>query len=284
MTEAADQKQFWNDEAGPAWARHAAQMDALMAPVLAGVLNRAQISEGAKVLDIGCGSGISAMHAARLAGETGHVTGCDVSETLLALARKRAAAWKLDDRVDFLLADAQSHAFEEGAFTHLISRFGVMFFEDPQAAFANMIKALAPGGQLSVAVWGQIPQNLLFTAPAANVRAVFGEAPPRPDPDGPGPFAFRDPARLQAILEQVGLEEVTCQIIRLPLTPSGSASDLAKALMEIGPAERAVSYFKATEGQHEDLRQRLIRTLEGFNTSEGLRLPAEINYFTARRA
>ncbi len=283
MTDQAnrDQKTFWTAQAGPKWVAQQAALDDQLQGVLDGVLSRAALRTNDYVLDIGCGTGASTLAAANHVGSDGHVFGADISATLLGLAQKRAEGLS---HVTFAETDAASHAFQAQSFDHLISRFGVMFFADPVAAFANMARALKPGGNLTFASWGQIPNNPYFTRPAQVARDVFQDAPPKPDPDGPGPFAFRDPERVIGLLSDAGLHDVSCEVVAMDITPSGTVSDYADVMMQIGSAESACNYFDATAAQRAELRAALEQAFVDFETPQGLRVPAEINFFTARAA
>ncbi|MBM1688149.1 class I SAM-dependent methyltransferase [Sulfitobacter geojensis] len=275
----ADQQTFWTDQAGPTWVAQMAAMDDQLAPVLAQLLQRANLRAGEDVIDIGCGAGTSTLQAMHQVGPTGTVLGADISATLLDVARARA---KTFGNVGFLHADAQTHAFEPAGFDCLISRFGVMFFEDPTAAFANMAKALRPDGRMVFATWGAIPENPYFTLPAKVAKDVIG-AVPKTDPDGPGPFAFRDPNRVASLLSAAGLADIEPQEVTLALTPSGDAASVAALMCEIGPAERALSHFEVAPAGRARLVHALTDALAPLQTPDGIRIPARINFFTARK-
>jgi SAM-dependent methyltransferase len=279
MTEHAnhDQRDFWSEAAGPKWLRFEAALDHLMQPVLDGVLTRADIQVGDAVLDIGCGTGASTVQLAKLIGTRGQVVGADISGPMLRRAAERAQGLS---HASFIESDAQSHPFEPAHFNHLVSRFGVMFFENPVAAFANMSRAVKPGGRMTFAAWGQIPSNPFFTYPAQAARAIIG-APPKSDPDLPGPFAFRDPARVLDILRDAGLPNAECETSEILLTPQGSLADFADLLLCIGPADMAVSHFDATQDQIAALHDMLQELFVPFDGPEGFRIPAQINFYTA---
>ena len=273
-----DQKDFWTDIAGPKWVEHQRAMDALMQPVLDGVIARAGLSSGARVLDIGCGTGASLLAAGKAVGSEGHVLGADISARLLDLAEKRTAE---HPQIAVMEADAATHPFEPAAFDHLISRFGVMFFENSEAAFQNMARALTPAATLSFASWGEIPANPFFTRAAQAARDVLGPMP-KSDPDQPGPFAFRDPGRISAILGTAGFSDISVDVQDIHLTPAGSLSDLATQMMAIGPAETALKHFEADEVQHAAVHASLMNVFAEFQTDAGLAIPSRINFATAR--
>jgi SAM-dependent methyltransferase len=275
----ADQQTFWTDQAGPTWAAQMVAMDDQLAPVLDQLFQRAKLQSGEDVLDIGCGAGTSTLQAARFVGPSGTVLGADISATLLDVAKVRAKAL---GNIKFLMADAQTHAFETACYDCLISRFGVMFFNDPPAAFANMAKALRPDGRMVFATWGAIPENPYFTLPAKVAKDVIG-AVPKTDPDAPGPFAFRDPTRVNAILTAAGLADIEAQEVTLALTPKGDAATVAALMCEIGPAQRALSHFEVDAAGRTRLVHALTEALAALQTPDGIRIPARINFYTARK-
>ncbi|MGC1497250.1 MAG: class I SAM-dependent methyltransferase [Sulfitobacter sp.] len=275
-----DQKTFWSNAAGPKWLHFEAGLDHLMQPVLDGVFARADIQADDHVLDIGCGTGASAVQLGGLVKDRGRVLGADISGPMLARAATRAQDL---DHVSFVEADAQEHRFEEATFDHLVSRFGVMFFGDPVAAFANMARALKSDGRVTFGSWGQIQSNPFFTFAAQAARTIIG-APPKVDPDLPGPFAFRDPARVLEILAQAGLHDAQCDTAEVMLTPRGNLADFADMVLSIGPSDAAITHFNADPDQVAALREMLQDIYAQFDGPEGLRIPAEINFFTARKA
>lgn len=276
----ADQRAFWSEQAGPLWVAQMAAMDAALAPVLETVLKHARIDAGEHVLDIGCGAGTSTLAVADLIGTDGQARGFDISDSLLALARQRA-----DGRanVRFSHGDAQTHAFAASEATCMISRFGVMFFDDTTAALANMAKALVPGGRMVFATWGDIPENPYFTLPARTVREVLG-TPPKTDPDAPGPFALRDIARVTEMFRAAGLGDVEASAVPLHLTPQGDTDDVSALMCEIGPAQSALAYFEADDAARENLRKAISEALAVYSSPEGIRIPALINIYSARKA
>jgi len=158
------------------------------------------------VLDIGCGGGETSVDLARAVSPGGAVLGVDISRTLLKrVATPRVAALGLDIR--FQVADAQTSDFGGERFDAVFSRFGVMFFSDPAAAFANILKALKPGGRLAFVCWRSPSENPRMTAPFKAVEHLLPPLPPS-DPLAPGPFAFADPERVRSILDETGFGKI----------------------------------------------------------------------------
>ncbi|HEU5002023.1 MAG TPA: methyltransferase domain-containing protein [Actinomycetota bacterium] len=162
---------------------------------------------GERILDIGCGGGATSLALAGRVAPRGSVVGVDISPGMVAGAQARAAASGAGS-VSFVVGDAQVEDLGAGAFQAAYSRFGVMFFADPVAAFANIHRCLAPAGRLSFCCWQGPASNEWMTLPTVVARGVLGMAPPQPDPGEPGPFSFADPGRIREILEGAGFQDV----------------------------------------------------------------------------
>ena len=173
------------------WVRHQAFIDQQLEAVTDLLLQTAAVRVGEAVLDVGCGPGATLLRLAAVVGKEGHVLGCDVSAPMLALARQRIAAAGIRN-VDVVQADAQSHGFAENAFDLVISRFGVMFFADPTAAFAKLRQPLKPGGRLAFVCWAPLADNPFFLLPIQIATRHLGPVEPTP-PRAPGPLAFSQP-------------------------------------------------------------------------------------------
>ncbi len=233
----AEQIRYWNETIGPRWVEMGDLLDAQIAPLGAAAMERARPGTGERVLDVGCGCGQTSLQLAERVGPDGSVFGVDVSAVMLERARRRAA-----DRpnVRFAHADAQTHAFEE-PFDLAFSRFGVMFFADPVAAFANVRRALRPGGRLAFVCWQAIDRNPWMLEP---LRALVGivELPAPPPPGAPGPFSFADPERVRGVLASGGFAQVELEPLEGELA-IGAGGDLERAVhfaMQMGPASAAL--------------------------------------------
>lgn len=277
-----DQAEFWSSESGNKWVENAAVLDAAMAPALDAVLEAAALQPGERVLDIGCGTGASTLAAAAAVGPDGRVTGADISPVMLEGARKRAAEAGCAT-VDFVVADAQTHGFEPGAFDAMISRFGVMFFADSVAAFANLATAMRPGGRMHFVCWSGLQENPWFSLPRQVAIDRLG-APEPADPRAPGPMAFAERDYVTGILERAGLAEVSSQEVSVGLTPLGTVEEVAKFAAHVGPASRIL---KEKDGTAEDARvivEALSEKMQAFATPDGVRVPATLNLYSAIRA
>ncbi|WP_304304639.1 class I SAM-dependent methyltransferase [Pseudacidovorax intermedius] len=228
-----DQAALWNGNAGRAWVDAQPILDHLFAPVAERLIQAADISPGHTVLDVGCGTGATTLRAAEAAGPGGTCTGIDLSEPMVAHARQRAAGAASPAR--FVCADAQTHAFAPRAHMRLLSRFGLMFFADPVAAFANLLGATAPGGTLTAMVWRSAAENPFMTTAE---RAALAARPDLPlqRAAGPGQFALADERRAKHIVEEGGWTDISLTPVDLPLAlPLGA---LPTYVMRLGPLGR----------------------------------------------
>jgi len=202
----AAQIDYWNATAGPTWAQYQEQLDRQIEPLGLEAIRALAPAAGERVLDVGCGCGQTTFALAERVGAQGGVTGVDISAPMLVVARGRPVPAGAARPV-FLQVDAQTSDLGEGVFDAVFSRFGVMFFSDPVAAFSNIRKALKPDGRLAFVCWRPLQENLWMRTPLEAARPFL--PPPEPiDPTAPGPFAFADPERVRAILTEAGFGSV----------------------------------------------------------------------------
>jgi ubiquinone/menaquinone biosynthesis C-methylase UbiE len=230
-----EQIAYWNEKAGPKWVAFQDRLDAQLEIFTRTMLDRARLIAGERVLDIGCGCGATTLDAAARVSPGGSVTGVDISRPMLERARQRAKRNGVDN-VTFLEADAQIFVFAPPAFDAAISRFGVMFFIDPVAAFTNIRRALKSGGRLCFICWRPMVENPWVTIPM-KAAAQHIEMPPPPEPHAPGPFAFADAARLRGILESAGFAgvQIDKHDSRMPIGSAGTLDDAVEFTLTIGP-------------------------------------------------
>ena len=203
----SDMVEYWNGRPADAWVTEAERFDSMLAVFGRRLLTAAALEPGERVLDVGCGNGAVSCEAARAVRPGGMVTGLDLSAPMLATARQRAEEQGID--VDFVQGDAQTASFDQ-PFDVVVSRFGVMFFDDPVAAFGNLAKATRPGGRLCFVCWQEMFANEWIAVPAMAMVAHVG-IPELPEPGAPGPFALADAERTRGILESAGWSEITIE-------------------------------------------------------------------------
>lgn len=227
-TSNAQQVTYWNESAGPTWADLQAPLDRQLQPLGRRAMAELALGAGQRVLDIGCGAGETTLALAATGAEA---VGADISRPLLEVARRRAAGLA---GVRFLEADAQTYPFEPASFDAVFSRFGVMFFADPAAAFANIRKALKPGGRLAFVCWRTPAENPIMSLPMMAAMTHVSTPPAPPEPGAPGPFAFADPDRIRAVLTGGGFADIAVTPYELDIGPGDLDTTLALAL-KVGP-------------------------------------------------
>ncbi len=210
-----EQTKLWNGTAGRAWVEAQELLDQMFKLLEDLLVEAVSTGPGGRVLDIGCGTGSTTLAVARRLGENGRCTGIDISEPMLAAARARAE--REGTPASFIRANAQSHAFEPASFDMLISRFGVMFFDDSVRAFANLRHAARAGAELRFVAWRGPSENPFMTTAERAAAPLLPNLPAR-RPDAPGQFAFADERRVHRILEESGWAELDIRPIDVACT------------------------------------------------------------------
>jgi SAM-dependent methyltransferase len=267
----------WDGEEGDQWTQFADEYDTNLRSIWARFLETDPIAPADRVLDIGCGSGQSTRDAARLARD-GSALGVDLSESMLAEARRRASTEGLTN-VAFLRADAQVHAFDTATFDLAMSRFGSMFFSDRRAAFANIASALRPGGRIALLVWQATAGNEWIMVVRESMAA--GRDLPMPPPGAPGPAALADPDDVEALLTGAGFEAVEFTSFEEPLW-FGADADAAYAF--VGGIGMVKGLSEGLDGvARSDAHEKLKAALRSHETPEGVRFGSAVWLITARK-
>ena len=278
----ADQIVYWNSEQGEEWVALQTDLDVMFRPVLQELLARAAPGEGERVLDVGCGAGSSTLAFAARVGADGEAVGADVSAPLLERARRSMARAGVAN-VQFLLADAQTHAFEAERFDLLASRFGVMFFADPLAAFTNLAAALRRQGRVCFISWAELADNVWFRIPRDIAVARLGPPTPAP-PTAPGPFAFSDAGRVLGILRDAGFAEPTVDRLEVTIPVPGTIEDASRLATNLGPATRIAKQYGADENDMTAITADIAGEFAAYAETGTVRIPATVNCFTARKS
>jgi SAM-dependent methyltransferase len=275
------QIQYWNELAGPKWVALYRFIDAQVTPLGLSAMARGSIRIGERVLDIGCGCGSTTVELARRVGPTGAVTGVDISSVMLDRARLAAREAELD-QVRYVNADAQIFSFAPGSVDLVFSRFGVMFFAQPEEAFRNLFKALCSGGRLAFVCWRALPDNPWMTVPLGAALQHL-PPPPLPAPEAPGPFAFADAERVRRILATAGFVDIQIEALNETLTIGGGV-DLAQTvdyLMQMGPLGAALR--ESAPELRSQVAASVREALLPYQTPGGVRMSSGAWLVTARR-
>ncbi len=232
----AEQIEFWNGEAATKWIDFNPIIDRMLGPLGRAAMDRAAPASGEHVLDIGCGCGDTTLELARRVAPSGAVTGLDISAPMLALARQRAE--DAGAPVSIVNADAETHPLPAATFDLAFSRFGVMFFTNPDAAFANLRAALKPGGRVAFVCWQALDRNPWVNVPLDAARPLLPPIEP-PGPEDPGQFSFARPERVERILAAAGFADVRLEPHETTLHVGEGDLDACVALiLKLGPVSR----------------------------------------------
>ncbi len=268
-----EQAEYWNEQAGPKWVELQSFIDAQVGPLGLAAMERLGPINGAKILDVGCGCGATSLELARRVGAGGSVLGADLSRPMLDRAAQSAKESGTTN-VAFVRADAQSETFAND-FDAVFSRFGVMFFADPEAAFANLRASLKANGVVSFVCWRAITENEWMWVPT---QAVLEHLPPPelPVPGAPGPFAFAEEGRAEKVLAAAGFSaiDVDRHDTELPIGEGRELDEIVPIMMQMGPAARLLR--DADDQTRSRVAQSLRSALEPFGGDGGLAMKASV--------
>lgn len=272
----------WNGDSGDRWVENQVRLDRMLAPYGDALRHAARAQPGERVLDIGCGAGATTLDLAPLVAPDGRVTGIDISQALIRRARDLAG--EQGPPVKFLLADAALRRFDP-VHDLIVSRFGVMFFDEPVSAFRNLRTALKPDGRMAFVCWRGAGENDWTRLPMTAVRDIVPPIPPA-DPETPGPFSFGDPARIERILTGAGFTHVRIVAVDRPVlfgvgaTSDAAVQDAVANAVKVGPLERAL------KDQSDEVRARALAAVReacrARLTPDGVTIDAAAWMVTAR--
>jgi ubiquinone/menaquinone biosynthesis C-methylase UbiE len=277
----AQQIEYWNDVSGARWVEMNDVIDAQISSLGQTAMARANIASGERVLDVGCGCGQTSLQLAERVGAKGSVLGIDISAVMLERAHERAMEGG-HTNLEFRNADAQTEPFAAN-FDRLFSRFGVMFFAEPEKAFANLFSALRPGGRLTCVTWRALAENPWMQVPLAAAAKCLPPSGPPPDPTAPGPFAFADSARFAGILTAAGFEEVAHKALDEEILVGGGRTldETVEFVVQLGPVGNAL---READGETRARVLSAVRAaIEPYQDKSGVRMPAGVWIVSARR-
>lgn len=244
-----EQADFW-EEVAPVWLeseRHVSQVGVRFGTA---AMDQLRLASGQRVLDVGCGSGATTIELARRVGPEGTAVGIDISRSMVAAAVGRAETSGVAN-AEFVAADIQVSAFDESTYDAAFSQFGVMFFDDPPAAFTNVHRALTKNAPLTFSCWQNLFANEWMLVPGAAYLEATGTDPSFPGPDDPGPFSMSETDRITGVLTDAGFTEIDvaphAEVIALPAADIGS---LVRLSGQVGVArEFMAAADEATRGR-----------------------------------
>jgi SAM-dependent methyltransferase len=247
------QGKYWNEKPGQSWVRHDASMNERLSSI-SDILFEGMDTAGCHIgLDIGCGAGSTTKRLHEMLGPHSKVTGLDISEQLLNLAKTVGK----NEYLEFVQADAQAFTFDKQETDIAISRFGVMFFENPVKAFENIRSAIKLGGQLRFVCWAPLEVNEFFYAPLNAVMDITGVSLASPGKE-PGPLAFSDYDYLSSILKNSGFSSVKIDVVETVIRTEDSPEENASLLMEIGMGFRAIKEAQPTPEMLENIKKAFV--------------------------
>ena len=276
----AAQREYWNTVAGPRWVGLEGFVERRVQAVDDLLLRYSGVRAGETALEIGCGTGAFTVPLAAAVGEDGAVLGVDISAPMLAGAKRRLAEAAVVN-ASLIEADAQTHRFEPGRFDLVASRFGVMFFADPAAAFANIGRGLRPGGRLGFVCWGSLADNRHWLIPYEVALTRLG--PPEPIlPHAPGPMAFADPDYVRSFLGAAGFAEIAIEREHPPISASAPAEE-AEYACRMGPVARLLDEKRPDDATRNLIRREIEDAFAAHFRHGDTNLPSTVLLVSARR-
>ncbi|MBA3282613.1 MAG: class I SAM-dependent methyltransferase [Acidimicrobiia bacterium] len=251
------------------WIAFQPTLDVMLEPLSRPVLARLAPAAGERVLDVGCGCGSTTLTLAAAVGPTGTVTGIDPSAAMIAVARQAAAAAGLEN-VEFIEGDAGTHPCQPHGYDVIFSRLGTMFFDEPEAAFTNLRRALRRGGRLGLVCWRSLEENAWTTEPRDAAAAIV-PLPPAPGPDTPGPFSFARAEWISSVLCRADFVDVTIEPLDVDLNIGrGNVDEAIDFYLRLLPT----GYLMFEPDHHllDRLRATLRTVLERHRGDDGIRL------------
>jgi SAM-dependent methyltransferase len=266
-----EQAAFW-EEFAPDWLQGEQHSEKVAGLFGRRAMARLDLSSGQRVLDVGCGSGPTTVELAGRVVPGGEAVGADIAPTLVAAARQRATAAGVAN-ASFVVADLQADDLGEAIFDAAFSRFGVMFFSDPERAFGRIRRAIRPGGQLVFSCWQDLFANEWMFVPGSAAIAVTGVLPPMPGPGEPGPFSLAEPGRVGELLDRAGFSEIAVDpVVDEVVLPEHDLGSLAALSAQVGPVHEALR--NADDETRRQILEAVHEALEAKVSDGELRLSA----------
>ncbi|HVE95012.1 MAG TPA: methyltransferase domain-containing protein [Acidimicrobiales bacterium] len=279
MTDNIEMREYW-DRRAELWDRRATALEGASDPYGESALMKLNLQPGERVIDIGCGPGAATITIAGLVGPKGEAVGIDISTEMIKAAEARAKLAGVDN-TKFVVADAQTDPLGTG-FDAVFSRFGVMFFPDPAAAFTNIVAALHPGGRLAAMAWGPVGANPWMFLPTMTAAQVLGADLPLPDPGAPGPFSLADDTLVDDLLTRAGFRDINIDVVegKREIGDVPGVNDV-RVLLETCPL--AEPFLAADDDTQQRVIDALTEAFAPYKTDGGWAVPGMARCITAVR-
>lgn len=272
IKEQLDQETLWAGQSGERWLANVSRFEGMIKPIGDVLIEQARCCQDEHIVDVGCGAGATSIEIARQVGASGSVIGLDISPVLVAEAAKRAEVLGLEN-LRFMLGDAAVASLPTGQADCIVSRFGIMFFSNPHAAFTHIHGFLKSSGRLSIACWSTLSQNL-WIFEVTNILAAHFPLP-TPVPRAPGAFAFAEPIYVEEILQSSGFKEIDISPWQNNLFIGGSGSNPESAAEFLLKASSVGQLLEdLSDSVKTAIHSELSERLKAYYTKDGVQMPA----------
>ncbi len=272
-----EQSEYWNEKSGAKWVKLDEPLNERFSILTSELFLRANIKKNDKVLDIGCGGGETSFQASKFVGNNGWVTGADISETLLDFAKSKF----LDsNNLDFKICDVQNYKFESNSFDKVISRFGVMFFENPVEAFNNIKLSMKTNGSLNFVCWSNMKENDFFYE-GLEMIAKYAKQNLPPITKDPGPFAFSEKEYIEKILKNTGFREIKIDNVHTKISTKDSVEKDLEMMLSMGSRARILLEANLTDEKMLIIRNEIKELCKKRQNNSEITYKACLNYVSA---
>ena len=274
-----EQFEFWNEGIGKKWVEEDDSMNERLSILTKELFLRSNINRDDKILDIGCGGGQTTFEASEMVGENGYVIGADISKILLDLAKSKYANTK---NLEFKYCDVQNYEFRENSFNKVISRFGVMFFENPIEAFKNIYNSIQEGGSLNFVCWTNVMENEFFTDPTNIIIKHINKEFPEIT-RAPGPLAFSEADYVKEILVSSKFKNVKVEKVYSSISTNDSAKKDGGLLLKLGLGGRLLADANLSKKELSVIRDEMIEISQKRQKNGKITYKACLNYVSATK-
>ena len=274
-----EQFEFWNEGIGKKWVEEDDSMNERLSILTKELFLRSNINRNDKILDIGCGGGQTSFEASEKVSENGYVVGADISKILLDLAKSKYANTK---NLEFKYCDVQNYEFRENSFNKVISRFGVMFFENPIEAFKNIYNSIQEGGSLNFVCWTNVMENEFFTDPTNIIIKHINKEFPEIT-RAPGPLAFSEADYVKEILVSSKFKNVKVEKVYSSISTNDSAKKDGGLLLKLGLGGRLLADANLSKKELSVIRDEMIEISQKRQKNGIITYKACLNYVSATK-